>query len=294
LLFIFSLWCCTSAEASPAAGPSDSGPVDHLKSIVCIDRTAGVEFPPLGICFDMMGDLFVVDSDNSRIYAADPSMDGLTLFSECPDDYQGCDFVDLAGSEAGGLYASERSYGSILEFDRMGDLRGFAEVGDGVAGIGGGKSGLVYVAMSICGSIRMVDLGTETGVLETSITRGDGNAYPVDCRVFKGGRVIVTDSSSRQVFFLSELGELMSVARGFDFKSPFGVTCVGDSLILVSDSEKGLVAVFDFKGDFLYSFGDGILEVPTFLDATPDGLVCVSDTGKMTIEVFKLGEVSTE
>ena len=140
----------------------------------------------------------------------------------------------------------------------------------------------------------MVDFDIQTEALETTIIHDEVSAYPVDCYVLEDGTVIVTDSFSRQLFFLSGLGEIRGVARGFGLKSPFGVTCIGDRLILVADSEQGLVAVFDLKGDFLYSFGDGILDMPTFLDSTADGLVCVSDAGKMTIEVFRIEEHSTE
>jgi len=293
-LLVLCFWSGVSSEPTDAAGRPDAAPVKHLESIVCKDRTTGIEFPPLGICFDVLGDLYVVDSDNSRIYVADGSMDALTLFSECPPGYPECDFIDLAGNKAGGIYVSERSDGSIFELDRWGELRAYVDVGEEVAGIGKGKAGRVFAAMSIYGSVRMVDFDIRTEALETTIIHDDVNACPVDCYVLEDGTVIVTDAFSRQVFFLSGLGEIRGVARGFGFKSPFGVTCIGDRLILVADFEQGLVAVFDLKGDFLYSFGDGILDMPTFLDSTADGLVCVSDAGKMTIEVFRIGESSTE
>ncbi len=293
-LLVLCLWVGACAGPADAAGKPDAHTVKHLKSIACKDRTTGIEFPPLGICFDVAGDLYVIDSDNSRIYVADGSVDALTFFSECPRDYPACDFIDLAGNEAGGLFVSERSYGSILELDRWGELGAYVDAGDGVAGIGRGKAGRVFAAMSIDGSIRMVDFDIQTEALETTIAHDDVNAYPVDCCVLEDGTVIVTDSFSRQVLFLSDLGKIKAIARGFDLKSPFGVTCMDDRLVLVADSGQGLVAVFDRKGDFLYSFGSGLLDMPTFLDATADGLVCVSDAGKMTIEVFEIGEVSSK
>ena len=293
-LLVLCLWAGAGSGPAAAAGEPDSAPVKHLESIVCRDRATGIEFSPLGICFDVMGDLYVVDSDNSRIYLADAGKDAMVLFSECPSDYPECDFIDLAGNEAGGVYVSDRSDGSILELDRWGEPAAYVGAGEGVAGIGKGKAGRVFAAMSIDGSIRMVDFDIQTEGLETTITHDDVNAYPVDCYVLEDGTVIVTDSFSKQVLFLSGLGEIKGLARGFAFKSPFGVTCIGDRLVLVADAEHGLVAVFDVEGDFLYSFGDGILDTPTFLDSTADGMVAVSDAGNMTIEVFKIGEVPKE
>ena len=299
LLWVYSLltvWlvCCAGAGTAESSANSDSASVEHLESIVCQDHTTGIEFLPLGVCFDLMGNLYVVDSDNSRIYVRKRDVDILTLFSECPADYPECDFIDVAGSRAGGIYVSDRSGGLILDLDRWGEPGAYFHVGEGVAGIGQGKAGRVVAAMGISGSISMVDFDKETEALETAITHGDGNAYPVDCHFLEPGIIIVTDSFSKQVLFLTGLGEIKGVAHGYSFDNPFGVTCVGERYVLVADSGRGLVAVFDPGGGFLFTFGEGILDMPTFLDSTPDGLVCVSDMGRMTIEVFRIGEVPSE
>jgi hypothetical protein len=105
---------------------------------------------------------------------------------------------------------------------------------------------------------------------------------------------VITDAFSRQALILSELGELKGVATGFEFESPFGITCLDDRLIMVSDSDRGMVAAFDAAGGFLFAFGEGILDTPTFLDCRSDGVVCVSDVGSMTIEVFQVGSSSKE
>jgi len=293
-IFTLCLLSCVVAGPAKIAGDTDSTYVEHCESLVCRDRTTGIEFVPLGVCLDILGNLYVVDSDNSRLYVSDRGLSALTLFSECPAEYQGCDFIDVAGNRAGGIYVSDRSGGLILDLDRWGEPGAFVKVGEGVVGIGEGKAGVVVAAMSIDGSISMVDFDKEAEALETTIKHGDGNAYPVDCHVVHDGTVIVTDSFSKQVFFLSSLGEIKGVAHGFSFENPFGVTCIDDRYVLVADSDLGLVAVFGLNGDFLFAFGGGILEMPTFLDSTPDGLVCVSDAGRMTVEVFRIGKTPPE
>jgi hypothetical protein len=241
-----------------------------------------------------MDDLYVIDSDHSRIYTAGTSLEGLTVFSECPSEYPECEFIGLAGNGTGGVYVSERSSGSVLALDRWGELGEAMETGEGVAGIASAKAGEVLAAMGIYGSIRMLDFNTLGEGLESRISSDDTDAYPVDCSMLGSETIVVTDAFSAQVFFLSALGELKGTATGFEFERPFGVSCLEDELVMVSDSDRGVVAVFGRGGAFLFTFGQGILDTPTFLDCRADGLVCVSDAGNMTIEVFRIGRSSEE
>jgi hypothetical protein len=129
--------------------------------------------------------------------------------------------------------------------------------------------------------------------VEAPVSREGRNAYPVDCHALDDGTLVVTDSFSRQVLLVGALGDLRGTLKGFEFESPFGVTSLDDGLVLVSDSELGLAAIFSREGDFVGTFGEGILEMPTFLDGTR-GLVCVSDPGKMSIEVFRVERLQCE
>jgi DNA-binding beta-propeller fold protein YncE len=164
LLLVFCLRAGLCAEPDEELGRAKAIPVEHLKSIACEDRTTGIEFSPLGICFDLMGDLYVVDSDHSRIYLLDSTAERLTVFSECPSRYPGCELIDLAGNQIGGVYVSDRLTGSVLALDRWGELAAYAEAGEGVAGIAAGRAGKVFAALGIDGSIRIVDFDTETRI----------------------------------------------------------------------------------------------------------------------------------
>jgi hypothetical protein len=64
--------------------------------------------------------------------------------------------------------------------------------------------------------------------------------------------------------------------------------------VLVSDSELGCIAVFDSAGKFLGTFGRTRLATPTFLAARDDGTLCVADAGRLSIEVFRLEDLSHE
>jgi hypothetical protein len=267
---------------------SATATAEHVKSMACKDKATGLEFTPLGITFDIMDDLYVVDSDHSRIYVARGGIESLAVFTECPREYPDCEFIDLAPNRTGGLYASERSSGSVLALDRWGELSGYVETGAGVAGIASGQAGRVFAAMGIEGSITTVDFDLETGGMESRLSNEDGEAFPVDCCVLPSLTLVATDAFSAEVLLLSALGKPKGRAIGFDFERPFGVTCLGDRLVLVSDSDRGMVAVFEAGGRFIFAFGEGTLDTPTFLACRSDGLVCVSDVGKMTIEVFRI------
>jgi DNA-binding beta-propeller fold protein YncE len=268
--------------------------VEHIGSLACRDEVTGLEFSPLGIAFDIMDDLYVVDSDHARIYKAGKEIESLVVFCECPSEFPRCEFVDLAPAETGGLYVSERLSGSVLDLDRWGDLAAFVETGPGTAGISAAKGGRVFAALGIEGSIVMADFGAESGVLESRVSGADGDAYPVDCCALPDGMVAVTDAFARKVLFLTAVGEVRGAARGFDFERPFGVACLGAELMFVSDSDRGMIAVFDAEGDFFFAFGEGTLETPTFIAVRTDGTICVSDIGKMTVEVFKIDLSSEE
>jgi sugar lactone lactonase YvrE len=290
--FVLVVFLSTCAASGPEvqSAPDEVWRVRHLKSLLCRDDATGLEFSPLGICFDITDGLYVVDSDHSRIYRSQAGVGTLTVFSECPGEHPDCEFIGLAVNETGGIYVSERSTGSVLELDRWGELASSAEAGAGVAGIASGRAGQVFAALGLDGGIRMLDFETRAEGLESRISYDGSDAYPVDCCVLEDGTIAVTDAFSKHVLFLSALGELRGASGGFDFASPFGVACLAGRLLLVSDSDLGLVAVFTQDGTFLFTFGKGILKTPTFLDCRDDGVVCVSDAGGMTIEVFRIEE----
>jgi hypothetical protein len=180
-----------------------------------------------------------------------------------------------------------------MVFDTRGALVSRSEVGEGITGIGDGRSGEMYSAMSTAGTIRVVDPLGESEVLEYEIADA-GDAYPVDCMVDGSGNVIVTEPFSRQVLILGPLGDVRGRFRGFDFREPFGLAAYGSRFILVSDADAGVVAVFTSDGRFLRSFGQDLLDAPAFLACRDDGVVCVSDSDGMTIEVFRIDEAVSE
>jgi hypothetical protein len=280
----------------PSAVDSTSLPgswVHHLRSLPCIQPETGSRFSPLGLAFDLKGDLFVVDADNSRLLVATDSSVALNFFGGCPGEDAGCKFVDVA-VDGSWLLVSDRSGGLVIVLDSQGLEVMTLEVGFGVGGIGLGPSGLVYGAMTLSGSVVIADIYGGKSPMACPVAGGRDGSYPVDCLVQNSRRVLVTDAFAGEVLVLGPLGNLEGYLRGFDFKKPFGLALWRDRFVLASDSELGCVAVFDADGKFLGTFGQGKLKTPAFLAARDDGTVCVADPGKMTIEVFRFDGPSDE
>jgi len=284
---------CIGAAGSARSSQRDtcgSGEISarHLMSIPCEEPGSGFTFAPLGLDFGMFGELYVIDSDNSRVFVLPDSLDGITLFTRCPEEFSDCQLIDLETGNAAGIYVSEKTGGSILVFDRWGEFVSAREVGDGLTGLGLGKPEQIYAAMSIAGTIRIVEISDDSEPIEAVVSSGDGGTYPVDCLAGKLGSVFVTEAFSEQVLMLSPLGKPRKALTGFDFKSPFGLTSYLERYVLVSDSERAMIALFSADGGFISSFGEGLLEMPTFIACRDDGVVCVADPGSRSIEVFKI------
>jgi len=265
----------------------------HLGSIPCKDPTTGFNFSPLGVSFGLLDQLFVADSDNAQIYILPRSLDRLEVFSECPDEFANCRFIDLEIGDNGDLFVSEQSGGAVLTLDRWGEVASYTEIGDGIAGIGAGPAGKLYAALGFPGIVRIADLNTKAESIDCLLSEDGENSYPVDCLVTEGDRVLVTDASMKTVLLLSPVGDVLGRLRGFTFESPFGLAATGD-YILVSDIDLGVIAVFTVDGRFAGVFGEGLLEAPAFMDIRNDGTLCVADAERMTIEVFEIGKQVAE
>jgi hypothetical protein len=297
LSLLLTLCIATAVSAlnppSKVASQANDIGIRHLNSIRCVQPGTDFAFSPLGVCFGAVGELYLVDSDNSEIYVLPDSLTRIAPFAACPDEYGSCQFMDVETDASAGLYVSERGSGTIMVFDTRGSLVSRSDVGEGITGIGDGRSGEIYSAMSTAGTIRVADPLGEGEALEFEIA-DTGDAYPLDCLVDGTGNLIVTEPFSRQVLILGPLGDVRDRFRGFDFDEPFGVAAYGNSFILISDAEAGLVAVFTSDGRFVRSFGEGVLDTPTFLACRDDGVVCVADSDGMTVEVFRIDDPASK
>jgi len=284
------------AEGTAGVAARDSARTEpraaHVASIKCIDPDTGDRFAPLGVAFGLAGDLYVVDGDNSSVFVISGESGEPAFFAACPGSSD-CQFVDIV-SDAGAFYVSDRAQGTVTVIDSNGRVVAERQVGSGVGGIGLGVAGQVYAAMTLEGSVVIADLYGDNSPVVCPVFDSTDGSYPVDCLLGKSNGVLVSDALSRKVLVLSVLGKRLGSLVGFEFKSPFGLARLDDRWLLVSDSELGLVAVFDSDGKFAGTIGQGSLETPTFMDMRDDGTLAVADAGTMTIEVFRFGDPASK
>lgn len=294
LVILCACLACLFTVCRPCRGAETGEPrrlpgpgVTHLTSIKCLDPDTGTRFAPLGVAFDLSGRLCIIDSDDSRLFTVTDFAAGPVFLADCPEDSGPCQLVDVI-ADAGLFYVSDRAGGRIAVLDSKGSLVSQCEVGPGIGGLGLGRAGQVYAAMTVSGAVVVADVLGEKSLVTCPLSDSGGDSYPLDCAVLGSGRLLVTDASSGKVLVLSPLGKRLGNLEGFTFKSPFGISQYLDRTVLVSDSDLGVVAVFDSAGKFVDSFGKGRLKTPTFLAVRDDGTLCVADVGKMTIEVFRI------
>jgi DNA-binding beta-propeller fold protein YncE len=114
--------------------------------------------------------------------------------------------------------------------------------------------------------------------------------------VDKNGRIYVTDPGRQAVFVFNEVTSDFSVwnknGQDIPFISPVSITLIDDE-VLVTDSDQGLVFVFNQLGEIIDRIGKGKLIRPTGITySTSTKRIYVSDTDDHNIKVFnRAGEL---
>ena len=161
-----AVWIATAGPvlcSEPGTGGRDGVDLLHVRSIRCEEAGSDFTFSPLGLGFGIFGELYVVDSDNSRIFVLPDSLTDIALFARCPRDFGDCRLIDVETAISADVCVSERTSGSVLVFDRHGEFVSATELGEGLTGIALGRADEIYAAMSIAGSVRIVDRPGDRG-----------------------------------------------------------------------------------------------------------------------------------
>lgn len=106
------------------------------------------------------------------------------------------------------------------------------------------------------------------------------------------GRIYVADPGRQSVFVFDEMTSEFTVwnesQSDIPFRSPISIALVEDQ-VLVTDSEQGLVYVFNPQGEIIRKFGSFILKRPTGIAYDPvRKRIFVSDTDEHSIRVFNI------
>ncbi len=107
------------------------------------------------------------------------------------------------------------------------------------------------------------------------------------------GRILVADRGTASIFVFDEKAATMEIWQQAEgsrkFVSPVGVAVGANGIVFVTDSELGLVARLDRKGNSIGPIGKGHLTRPTGIayDATTRRIY-VTDTGDHQVKVFDI------
>jgi DNA-binding beta-propeller fold protein YncE len=201
-------------------------------------------FQPEGIAVGPAGAIFVVDSGNDRVMKFAPGgrfRKRLGKHGSYPGEYVQPWGIAIGG---GSVFVADQGNYRIQRWSTGGRRRG------GFGRFGRGRGELV----------------TPYGVAATS----------------SGDRVYVTDLIRHKVIAFSRTGEVLDEWGGpgtgaGEFLKPAGVALARDGSVFVADRCNERIEHFTAGGQYLESFGTGVLDTPTFLTVSPAGEVYVSD-----------------
>jgi DNA-binding beta-propeller fold protein YncE len=271
----------TGSQAAPALR------AEHMLSIPCRGGEY-FDFTPLGLAFDASGKLYVVDADNSRVMVLRDSFDDMRPFSDFFRDSVGVNFVDVEVRDGLTVYVSEENSGALIGFDRLGQPRAMIDAGQGIAGFGIGSAGKTCVANPAYEVIRIVYMDGDRETSNVTLPPEEGHVLYVDCLLLGDGQFVATAAGHEHLLHFNAVGNFLGAFSRHKFTEPYGVASFLGDYVLVSDLGAREVVVLDTRGNRVGCFGEKNLEEPTFLAVRRDGTVCVSDTRRRTIEVFKI------
>jgi DNA-binding beta-propeller fold protein YncE len=201
-------------------------------------------FQPEGIAVDLAGAIFVADSGNDRVMKFSPGgrfRNRLGKHGSYPGEYVQPWGIAVAGRS---VFVVDQGNYRIQRWSSGGRRRGaFGHFGRGRG-----------------------ELVTPYGIAATS----------------SADRVYVTDIIRNKVIVFSRTGEVLDEWGGpgtgaGEFLKPAGIALARDGSLFVADRCNERIEHFTAGGQYLESFGTGILDTPTFLTVGPAGEVYVSD-----------------
>ncbi|MGD8738575.1 MAG: 6-bladed beta-propeller, partial [Anaerolineae bacterium] len=275
---------------------------------------------PRGVAVGPAGNVYVVDSDNSRVQVFDANGAFLREWGSYCDleSGQGCLTPDgdgqfrepwgLAVSPEGRVYVADTWNHRIQMFDTNGTFLGkwgtFGETTTAVEFFYGPRDVAVHAET---GRVYVTDTGNERVV----VFDADGNyldqwggegldpglfAEPVGIDVDDAGNVYVADTWNRRVQVFTTGHEYL---REWEIDGWYGESVVnkpflavdGQSRVYVTDPEGYRVVVFHDDGELLatfgmYGFDDASFGLPTGIEVGEDGRIYLTDTDGQRVMRF--------
>ena len=116
--------------------------------------------------------------------------------------------------------------------------------------------------------------------------------FPKSVDISSQGELFCLDDENSRVLKLNVKGNPQLSFGGFDagegrLQQPQRLLVSGKGKVCVSDWKDSKIVVFDTHGNYLYSFGKGILEKPVGIGEVGSKFLLVADVGKKKMFIFK-------
>lgn len=242
---------------------------------------------------DTHNEVYILDTNNRRMVVTDTNGMYIAQFR-----YENASIkmpLDLAvDPETGEIYVAEPNRVAILNyrgvFQRNVNITALPSDGKGNYSIQSiyldKQNGLLYI-----GSTGAVSVITLDGKLVRSIGKKDGIDSNVKSLKLNDGEIIFIDASTFSVYRFGEdgkrglkFGKVSSLLGGFSMISDMAVDIKKDRIIVL-DTNRMMVVVFDWKGNALYEFGGpNVFLWPRSVAIDGDGRYYVADnTGVLRV-----------
>ncbi len=116
--------------------------------------------------------------------------------------------------------------------------------------------------------------------------------FPKGVDISSQGELFCLDDENSRVLKVDVLGNPQLSFGGFDagegrLEQPQRLLVSGEGKVYVSDWKDGKITVFDTHGNYLYAFGEGILEKPVGMGEIGSKFLLVADVGKKKVFIFQ-------
>ncbi len=115
--------------------------------------------------------------------------------------------------------------------------------------------------------------------------------FPGGVDISRHGEIFIVDNENNRILKLNIEGEPDLSFGDFNWGEgqlllPLKIEVTSGDQVYVSDQKANQVVVFDYYGNFVKRFGDDILQRPSGLSSTSEGLLFVVDSGHHQVAVF--------
>lgn len=246
---------------------------------------------------DAAGNVYVGDSDLDAVKKFGPAGNHLATWGKSGgliDAFQNP--VDIALDSDGNMYVADAELGNIQKISplgyRLARWGSFGEAPDqfvSLDAIAVDPSGVLYALDATGGIIRKFTLA---GEYLGSMPVPSQHTLDID---FGGASLYALDPAQGMLVRLDGSGEttatLTSDSNYGHLRSPHGVAVAPSGEVVVADTDRDRIQVFDEFGRFLRRWGSsgsgpGQFKAPQSVAVDGDGLVYVADTGNGRIQKF--------